>query len=107
MSITRCGVSSLSFIKSISVVPPATKRVPLSEALPNACGTSVTCTSSNGRILPPVHFLTNLLNCCQDVLISAAPADIAAHKFFDVVVRGATRLIQQGHRTHDLAGSAI
>jgi hypothetical protein len=54
-----------------------------------------------------MHFLADLLNRCQNVSISAAPADITAHQFFHIIISGTTRLIQQGYRRHDLTGSAI
>ena len=50
---------------------------------------------------------SNLLDSGDDILVRAATADIAAHEFLDLGVRGAAWLFKQCDGGHDLAGGAV
>src|ERR1700716_3421382 len=47
------------------------------------------------------------LNGRDDVWISAAPADVPAHRFLHIGISRAARLLAQRHGRHDLAGGAV
>src|SRR3569833_38187 len=93
MSRTCCGVTTLSFIRSTRVVPPA-RKVP-GEA--RAASTVAGAVSSNGRIGPP-----RLVDGGHDVRVRRAAADVAGHELPDVL----DVLLDRRDRRHDLAGRA-
>src|ERR671916_1623166 len=93
MSSTCCGVSTLSFIRSTRVVPPA-RNVPGSAS---ASSTVVGAVSSNGRIGPP-----RLVDRGDDVRVGGAAADVAGHELPHV----RHVLLHCGDGGHDLAGGA-
>src|SRR5579872_4100960 len=93
MSMTRLGVSTLSFIRSTRVVPPA-RKVP-GEA--RAAATVAGAVRSKGRIGPP-----RLLDGRHDVGIRRAAADVPGHELPDIV----DLLLDGRDRRHDLAGCA-
>ena len=64
MSSTCCGVSTLSFIRSTRVVPPA-RNVPPDSA--RASSTVAGAVSSNGRIGPP-HLVDRLVDRACELL---------------------------------------
>src|SRR3569833_3839933 len=51
--------------------------------------------------------LPDLLDRGDDVLVGAATANVAAHQFAHIGVRGAAWLLHQRHGGHDLAGGAV
>src|SRR5690349_13121159 len=114
MSSTRSGVSTFSFIRSISVVPPPIKRTsaPCCAVFARAA-VAIAAAGSAGRInskLCMVHScsrvlsaLSYLLDRGDDVGVSAATADVAAHQFLHGRVVRTARLFEQRHRRHDLA----
>src|SRR5687768_8086542 len=93
MSSTCCGVSTLSFIRSTRVVPPA-RNVPGSAS---ASSTVAGAVSSNGRIGPP-----RLVDRRHDVRVGGAPADVAGHELPHV----GDVLLHRGDGGHDLSGRA-
>src|SRR5690349_18711605 len=118
MSSTRAGVSTLSFIKSIKVVPPATNltsapccAVFAFAALAMAAAAfserlnSKVCMKENS--CAQLRAFANLLDCRDDVGVSAAAADVAAHQFLDRSIIRAAGFFEQSHRGHDLPGGAI
>src|ERR1043166_4790502 len=113
MSMTRAGVSTFNFIKSSSVVPPATNRtsapccaVFARAAVATAAAESAGRTNSKicmGSLLLALSVLANLLDRGHDIGIGSAAADVAAHQFlYRRVVRTAGFLEQRNGR-HDLA----
>ena len=115
MSTRVCGCSTFNFIKSISVVPPAMKRMsaPCCAVFAFAADSdrlSVICRPRELESLHPGFWLRALphtLNRGHDVRIRAAAADVAAHEFLHLRVLRPARLFQQRHRRHDLPGRAI
>src|ERR1700722_8157581 len=119
MSITVRGVSTFSFIRSTSVVPPATYRTvapccavsdwPAVAIAASACSGLRRWNSSMAGIpgQTNLRLLPNLLNRGDDILIGPAPADVAGHHFLHVGVIRPDRLLHQGHAGHDLPGSAV
>src|SRR5882757_3944614 len=93
MSRTCRGVSTLSFIRSTSVVPPA-RNVP---GAASAASTVAGAVRSKGRISPP-----RLFDCRDDVRVGRAAADVAGHELPDVL----DALLDRGDRRHDLPGGA-
>src|SRR3569833_2795589 len=93
MSRTCCGVTTLSFIRSTRVVPPA-RKVP-GEA--RAASTVAGAVSSNGRIGPP-----RLVDGGHDVRVRRAAADVAGHELPDVL----DVLLDRRDPRHALAGRA-
>src|SRR6201991_273713 len=93
MSRTRCGVRTLSFIRSTRVVPPA--RNGPGEA--RAASTVVGAVSSKGRIGVP-----RLFDCRDDVRVGRAAADVAGHELPHVL----DALPDRGDCRHDLARGA-
>src|SRR5436853_7459113 len=100
MSRSRAGVSTLSFIRSISVVPPATKRTSAPCCAVFACAAVATAVAAsagrrNSKVCmaslllsgvlspyPQLCVFANLLDRGHDIGIGAAAADVAAHQFF-------------------------
>src|SRR6266568_6281916 len=117
MSSSRPGVSTFSFIRSSSVVPPATKRTSAPCCAVFACAAvaiavagSVGRRNSNvcmARSCARLLVVANLLDRGHDIGIGAAPADVAAHQFLHGRVTGAAWFLEQGNGRHDLAGRAI
>src|SRR2546426_8025454 len=113
MSITRAGISTFSFIKSNSVVPPATNRtsapccaVFARAAVATAAAESAGRTNSKvcmGSLLLALTVFANLLDCSHDIGIGSAAADVAAHQFLHRRVVGTAGLFEQRHGRHDLA----
>src|SRR5919197_90200 len=106
ISSTRSGVSTFSFIRSISVVPPPINRTSAPccavfdcAALAMAAAGSVGRINSKMRIeslSPRLTVFANLLNGGDDVGVGPAAADVAAHEFLHRSVFGAARLFEQG-----------
>ena len=111
MSISVVGRSTFSFIRSISVVPPATNFAwgaeRHSERAFNVTDFLVLECLHDVSSLRMLRALARFLHRGNDVGISAAAADVAAHAFADRVVVFAARLLQQRDRRHDLAGGAV
>src|SRR2546427_7406072 len=117
MSRTRAGVSTFSFIRSSSVVPPATNLTSAPCCAVLACAAVATAVAeSTGRMNSKVfirslavalRILANLLDGRHDILIGAAAADVAAHQLLDGGVSGTARFPEQCNGRHDLARSAI
>src|SRR5262245_33595468 len=118
MSTTCDGVSTLSFMRSTNVVPPAMKRISaLCWAVFDFEAVAIAPAASAGRLNSNVFICRapsrrlaacpNLLNRGHNVGVRAAAADVAAHEFFDRCVVGSARLFQQRNRRHDLPRGAI
>src|SRR5204863_9442836 len=114
MSITRAGVSTFNFIKSNSVVPPATNRtsapccaVFASAAVATAAAESAGLTNSKvcmGLLLcSRLSVFASLLDRRHDVGIGSAAADVPAHQFLHVRVGRTAGFGKQGYARHDLA----
>src|SRR5215470_11963481 len=102
MSSTRAGVSTFSFIRSISVVPPPRKRTSAPCCAVVACAQRQwprpdllhRCTRSDASRTPPaLRAPADLLYGRDDVCVGAAAADIAAHQLLDRSVIGSTWLL--------------
>src|ERR1700729_209285 len=104
ISTTVVGASTPSFIRSISVVPPAMKRAPVGRTSSSAFATSPAATYSNGCIVGPV---VRAADRRQDVRIRAASTEIPAHRLAQLVVGVGAALRDDAHRGHDLPGRAI
>src|SRR6476659_6334889 len=118
MSTRRVGCSTSSFMRSTSVVPPATNRTGA------PCCAVVDCAAiaiaseivralvywkrsmfpRRQRCLAFRHarVAPHLLDGRNDVLVGAAAADVAAHQLLDLGVRGAAWLLHERDRRHDL-----
>src|SRR6266404_3455230 len=88
MSRIRAGVSTFSFIKSSSVVPPAMNRASAPCCAVFACAAAATAAAeSAGRVNLKVcmrsllRVLADLLDRGHDVGVGPAAADVAAHQF--------------------------
>src|SRR2546428_1188434 len=113
MSRTRAGVSALSFIKSNSVVPPATNRTLAPCCAVFACAAVATAAAESagrtnskvcmGSLLLALTVFANLLDCSHDIGIGSAAADVAAHQFLDGRIVGTAGFLEQRYRRHDLA----
>src|SRR6267378_6445422 len=104
MSMTCAGRSTFSFIRSSSVVPPATKRVP--DFAPAAIALSASSARWNSKDCM-LGLAAGLLDGRDNVGIGAAAADVAAHAFAHIGLIRPAGLVQQRDRGHDLAGGAI
>src|ERR1700761_6141940 len=51
--------------------------------------------------------MSNGLHRGDDIGISSAPADVAAHRFFHISISWSPWLFHHGYRGHDLPGGAI
>src|SRR5436305_12258516 len=109
MSRTRAGISTFSFIRSSSVVPPATNRTSAPCCAVFACAAVATAAAgSTGRMNSKVFMETlpalldvfaKLLDCGHDIGIGPTAADVAAHQFLHAcVVRSAWFLEQRYSR---------
>src|SRR5262249_28163184 len=117
MSSSRAGVSTSSFIRSISVVPPATNRTSAPCCAVFACpATLMAAAAFSGRANSNECMelstslrcvFTDLLNCGHDVGVSAAAANIAAHHFLHRNVVWTAGFFEERNRRHDLAGRAV
>src|SRR6478672_1220336 len=95
MSTSRLGVSTLSFIRSTSVVPPAMNRVfGLAATRCVASAMSVAAEYSKGR-MSASHRAAHVLDGGDDPGVGAAPADVPAHAFLHVGVGWTARLLEQ------------
>src|SRR5213594_3691296 len=94
---TRAGVSTLSFIRSSSVVPPATNRTSAPCCAVFACAAVATAAAESvGRMnskvcmgMAPALSLSvfaNLLDRGHNIGIGSAAADVAAHQFLHCFV---------------------
>src|SRR5215831_979592 len=104
MSTTADGCSTCSFIRSMSVVPPARNRARAPASMAEC--SSVAVMNSNGRMRSasiPAHGLDDR----HDALVRTAPADVAAHALPHVLVGGPAVFAEECHRRHDLAGRAV
>src|SRR5208282_4786304 len=69
---------------------------------------SVAWTNSNGCICSSQFAcLANFSNRRNNVAVSAASTDISAHQLLHIGICGTTRLLEQGHRRHDLSRGAV
>src|SRR5688500_15494624 len=118
MSSNRAGVSTFSFIRSSSVVPPARNRTSAPCCAVFACAAAATAAEgslgrTNSKVFMEIalvrgsRFLANLLDRGNDVGIGPAAADVAAHQFLHGRVVGTARFLEQGNGRHDLTGCAI
>src|SRR5882672_3387861 len=103
MSMICSGCSTLSFIRSSKVVPPATNRVP--DFAPAAIAERASRARWNSNDF--MTLLPGLLDGGDDVGIGAAATDVAAHGFAHIGVVRPARFREQRDRRHDLAGGAI
>src|SRR6476660_7445505 len=107
MSTSRFGVSTLSFMRSTSVVPPAMKRVfGLAATSRVASAMSVAAEYSKGR-MSASHRAAHVLDGGDDPGVGAAPADVPAHAFLHVGVGGAAGFLEQRRGRHDLPRRAV
>src|SRR6267143_3570969 len=115
MSTTCSGRSTFSFIRSSSVVPPATKRTlaPCCAALAVALAAIAADAFSarrNSKVCMAARSLglaADLLDGRDDIGVGPTPADVAAHGFADIVVLRPAGFLEQRDRGHDLAARAI
>src|SRR6185503_16411158 len=115
ISSTRAGVSTLSFIRSMSVVPPPINRTSAPccavfdfAAATMAAAESVGRMNSKVCIVPPaLSAFSNLLDRFDDIGVGAATTDVAAHQLLYCRIVGTTRLFEQSYGRHDLARRAI
>src|SRR5207244_1235062 len=118
MSSSRAGVSTFNFIRSSSVVPPATKRTsaPCCAVLARAAVATAVAGSlgrRNSKVFMTdrsgwrLSVVANLLDGGHDIGIGSAAADVAAHQFLHGRVTGTAWFLEQGNGRHDLAGRAI
>src|SRR5438552_14957562 len=115
MSRSRAGVSTFSFIRSSSVVPPATKRTSAPCCAVFACAAVATAAlESAGRmnskvcmgwLLLAAKWLSacaNFLDGGHDIGIGSAAADVAAHQFLYCRIVRTARFFEQRNAGHDL-----
>src|ERR1700681_3055395 len=104
MSMTCAGRSTLSFIRSSSVVPPATKRTlaPCCAVLDRALAAIAADASSvrrNSEVCmgsaPFLGLAADLLDSRNDIWVGPTPADVAAHGFADIVILRAAGFPEQ------------
>src|SRR5207249_3500316 len=107
MSTSAVGTSTFSFIKSTSVVPPATNVAFPSRARSIASCSVVTFSYENGCMTGLLRPAARRLNSRDDVRVRAAAAQVSAHLLPHVVVARSARFVEQGCRRHDLAGCAV
>src|SRR4051794_37111877 len=115
MSSTRSGRSTSSFIRSSSVVPPASSMVGTGAArLVADCGTP-RCTAAwsgtrsywKGRISGVPHLRLRGLDGLDDVGIGGAAAEVAGHVFADLLRLLRMAFLDAADRRHDLARRAV
>src|ERR1700757_3272331 len=102
ISSTRAGVSTFSFIRSISVVPPPMNRTSAPcWAVFDWAAVAMAAAESVGRmnskvcmalLLRVLSVLANLLDRLDYVGVGAATTDVAAHQFLHRRIVGTTRL---------------
>src|SRR5262249_16578590 len=112
ISTSDAGRMTSSFIRSISVVPPARKwtSAPLrSAAACTAASGLVTDWYANGRMTLPRlrHDRLGLFDGRDDVRIGRATTDVPAHILADVGVFTRVPLLYAGDRGKDLAGGTV
>src|SRR6202163_4735201 len=115
MSMTCTGRSTFSFIRSSSVVPPATKRTlaPCCAVLDLALAAIAADAFSARRNLKDcmaarsLGLAADLLDGRDDIGVGPAPADVAAHGFADIVILRPAGFLEQCNCRHDLAAGAI
>src|SRR5882672_7945816 len=105
MSRRRAGVSTFSFIRSSSVVPPATNRTSAPCCAVFVCAAVFTAAAESagrmnsklcmGSLLFALGLLADLLDRGHDVEIGPAAADVAAHQLLHRRVVRTARLLQQ------------
>src|SRR5438093_9990622 len=107
MSTSAVGTSTFSFIKSTSVVPPATNVAFARRARSSASCSVVTFSYENGCMTGLLRAAARRLNSCDDVRVRAAAAQVSAHLLPHVVVARSARFVEQGGCRHDLTGCAV
>src|SRR5258705_7274015 len=120
MSTICLGRSTLSFIRSISVVPPATKRTSadccaVDDAAPNWTAWSTVVGRLNWNVsisllryrFQRLGLFTRGLYGCDDVGIGATTADIAVHGLLDVLICGTDGFFEESNCRHDLARGTV
>src|SRR5712672_1613728 len=125
MSTICLGRSTLSFIRSISVVPPATKRTSadccaVDDVAPNWTAWSTVVGRLNWNVsisllryrfgwpeAVRLGLFARRLYGCDDVGIRAAAADIAVHGLLDVLICRADGLLEESNSRHDLARGTV
>src|SRR5215813_3803525 len=117
MSSTRAGVSTLSFIRSISVVPPPMNRTSAPCcAVFDCAAAAMAAAESLGRMnskvcmVSPMFALSvfpYLLNRRNDIRVGTAAADVAAHQFLHRSIVRAARFFEQRNGRHDLSRRAV
>src|SRR5690349_9083084 len=122
MSTSTPGRITSSFIRSMSVVPPASGWIAASvngslpdAAAASACtadGTSTALWYINGRmrltfLLVGRNGRCGLFHGRNDVRISSAAADVATHVLANIVVAAGVTFLHATHCRHDLSRGAI
>src|SRR5262247_357052 len=109
MSTSWPGCSTRSFMRSRRFVPPAMNRAEVSDEIASmASATSVTAyTRRDSSRICFRHGRHRLEDGGHDLRIGAAPAEVAAHQFANVLPGGRPRLADQSHGRADLARCAI
>src|SRR5919198_2622343 len=107
ISMSVAGTSTFSFIKSTSVVPPATNAALPRRARSSASRSLVTFSYENGCMTGLSHAAARGLNRPDDVRIRTAAAQVSAHLLPHVIVGRSARFVEQRCRRHDLTGGAV
>src|SRR5207237_3844660 len=107
MSTSAAGTSTFSFIKSTSVVPPATNVAFPRRARSIASCSFVTFSYVTACLTGISRRAARRLNSRDDVRIRTAAAQVSAHLLPHVIVARSARFVEQGCRRHDLAGCAV
>src|SRR5882672_388919 len=112
MSITISGRTTSSFIRSMSVVPPARNWaspppcVRPAAAIIAAAGESAR-SNKKGRMSDSLHGALGLSNSVHDVGISGAAAQVSAHEFANLGAIARMPLPNTADRRDDLPGRAV
>src|ERR1041385_6984652 len=107
ISTSMAGNITLSFIRSMSVVPPATNAALGARTRSIASFSFLAFAYSKGSIAFPLSAFAHGLYRGKNIGISPAAADIAAHAFANIIVTGAAGLFQQCRGGHDLSRCAV
>src|SRR5258707_1195572 len=112
ISITISGRMTSSFIRSMSVVPPARNWaspapcVRPAAAIIAAAGESAR-SNTKGRMSDSLHGALGLIDGVYDVRISRAPAQVSAHEFANLRVIARMPLPNTADRRDNLPGRAV
>src|SRR5262249_34622730 len=118
MSKTRVGVSTFSFIRSISVVPPPMNRTSAPCCAVFDCApVAMAAAGSGGRMNSKLCMklslrsvlsgFANLLGCGGDIGGGDATTDVAAHQFFHRRIVWTASFFEERDCRHDLTRSAV